>query len=202
MIAHDLERDGRRLELTRRDPRRRTGAQRGIMVEHAALQLDELRPGFETELLGETSPQVLEGAQRFGLSAGPVGRHHPLAAQPFVQRIFVGERVELAQRLEILTALQAGVGAAAERVEPAPIEAGPLGDGPRPRELLERGAAPETQRTVEQPEPAPEIGLDPGRAHHRLEARRVERVVLELEHVPRRLRRQFGTDERQHLAQL
>ena len=136
------------------------GAQRRVVIEHATLELDELRARFEPELLREVVPQLLERAQRLGLPAGPVRREHALPAQALVERVLVGERVELAQRFEVLTALEARLGPRSDSASSRRRSRRARSvTRPRPRELLERGAAPESERAVEQPQPAPEIGL-------------------------------------------
>jgi DNA-binding response OmpR family regulator len=54
--------------------------------EHPLVQRLQPRPRVSTELVGEPLPGAREPAERLGLPAGPVQRHHKLADQSFVGR--------------------------------------------------------------------------------------------------------------------
>src|SRR5215510_7752440 len=97
------------------------------MIEHAPFELDELRSGFDAEFLGEVAAQLLERAQRVRLPAGAIRGEHALRAEAFVERVLLGERLELAQRFEELAAFESCLGAQRQRVEPAPFEPAAFG---------------------------------------------------------------------------
>ena len=112
----------------RRDP----GAQGRVVVEHATLELDEVGARFDAQLMCEVVAELLVRAQRLRLPAGAICGEHPLSAQPLVERVLLGQRIELAQRFEMLTPIESRLRAQRERVEVTPLEARPLGVRPWP----------------------------------------------------------------------
>ena len=66
-----------------------------IVLEDLALQLDELRPGLEAELVGESLPAGLEQRQRLCLPPRPIESEHELAERPLAERLVAHEPFEL-----------------------------------------------------------------------------------------------------------
>ena len=53
-----------------------------FLAQDSGLEVTEVRAGLDRELGHQDRPQLLVGAQRVALAAGPVQREHPLEPEP------------------------------------------------------------------------------------------------------------------------
>ena len=87
-------------DVTRQRPRHRRGGRRGdLLAQHRLLQLAQLLPRLDPQLLGQHLPGALVGGQRVGLPLGPVQRQHQQPPQPFAHRVLGHQLFQLADHL-------------------------------------------------------------------------------------------------------
>ena len=160
------------------------------MLEHGPLELLELAPGLDPELLDKHPARLGVCLERLGLAATAVQRQHQLRARALAQRVLRDERPQLADELRVEPALEVGRDALLERLEPGLLEPRDL----RLAEALvsqvgERRSAPERERLAEPGRGSGRVAaaqrLAPG-GHPELEAVDVELARLDPEHVPGR----------------
>ena len=75
--------------------------QRLVVVEDALLQLTQLRPRREAELVGQHRARPPVGVQRIGLATGPVQRRHQHHPQVLVERMGADGGLEIAEQLAV-----------------------------------------------------------------------------------------------------
>ena len=162
----------------------------GTLLEHGAVQVLELTPRFDAELVDELLAGVVERAQRFGLTARSVQRQHQLGPEPFTERE-VGDVLPEQRYGEVVVAKgQAGLdrlfeGGGPQLVEPLDLSFHERFVG----DVLERLALPEAQRLEELVEcrsrrPPGRLFELAGRiGHRRLEPDGVDRVRRDVEQV-------------------
>ena len=127
--------------------------QRGVLLQHAGLELLQRRRGLEAEGLDQGGASRPERLERLGLPAGAVERDHQLAAQPLVEWMLGHELLELGDELRAAAELELGFEALL-RDRQANL-AQPLDDRPRERlehEIGERLAAPHGERFPVEPD--------------------------------------------------
>ena len=88
---------------TRRDDaadgaRRRGPRQFGVLGEDRALQILQLAPGFDPELVDQPAARLLIARQRLGLATRSVQREHQLRLQALSQRMLAREHLKLADQ--------------------------------------------------------------------------------------------------------
>ena len=133
-----------------REGARRLPVQRGVLAQHGRLQVAQLLPRLEAELLGEHVAHLAQGVEGLGLPAGPGQGQGPQPPQPFAQRVCRGERLELAGDRRVLPELEGRDRAVLEGDDPQLLQPGPLGHRERRVLELEVGrAAPEGERLVQ-----------------------------------------------------
>ena len=163
---------------------RSLGVELGIVGEDHRLELAQLRPGLEPELLDQEPPALAHHLERLGLAAGAVEREHQLAAQPLPERVLGDQRAQLADEIDRLPARQLGRDPLLDRLDLELLEPHDLAL----RELVEamvgeRRAAPQRQR-VDEPLLSTVVGPTRASFQLRLEAAAVDRDPLDLERVP------------------
>ena len=87
------------------------------MNQYRALELTQLRPGFETELVPERLPHFPVHLERLGLATGLVEREHQLAAQSLAERMLGHELLELADQLGAPAGSEVGVDPLLQRLQ-------------------------------------------------------------------------------------
>src|SRR3954469_18510982 len=71
------------------------------MIEDGCLELAQLRPWLDPELLDQPLPSLAVRSQRVGLASGAVERNHPQLPQVLAQRVLAAERLQLADHLAV-----------------------------------------------------------------------------------------------------
>ena len=120
------------------------------MGQDRLLELAQLRPGLQAQLLVEAGAEVAVGGERVRLAAEPVEREHLLAAQALAQRVLGDQRLELPRERRVLAAREVGLDALLERQHAQLVEAAHLGLRERlVAELAQDRAAPQRERLAE-----------------------------------------------------
>ena len=147
------EQHGAALLASGREPRTARRVERGVLPQHAGLELLERGRGLEPERLDEGGASRAEHLERLGLPAGAVERDHQLAAQALVERMLAHEPLELGDELGAAAELELGLEALLRDREAQLAQA--LDDRPRERlerEIGERLAPPEGERLPVEPD--------------------------------------------------
>ncbi|WTB92049.1 hypothetical protein OIE99_29170 [Streptomyces cellulosae] len=147
------------------------------------------RPGLlgrvHSQPVREPAAQRLVRLDGLGATAEAVQPGHEVADDQFVVRMLVGQCVQLVEEFGPAAEPQFAFVALHQRRQPLPFEqpAGPL--GPLPRDPAEGPAAPDAERLPEQPYGGAGVRpRGPGPGHGPAEAVQVDRVGLDLQHVP------------------
>jgi hypothetical protein len=162
--------------LTRGRPQSR------ILEEHAFLQPHEVGAGLDPELVGEPTPEVLEGAQCLGLTARPCERLHEEAAGPLAEGM-LGDPLPKARRDAAMGTerqprlVQQIGGVQAQILEPADLR---LGEA-LVADIGERRTVPQCQRIEDQGLRRGGVTLEPvlRLVDEVLEANGVDRIGLD-----------------------
>src|SRR5207302_5624170 len=159
------------------------------------LQAAKFLTRLEAELLRQHFPRCLKRRQGIRLAAGAVQGAHQLGAEVLAKWMLLDELLELADELAVAADLQFGVDAVLQRRQPSLLE--PTDFVARERlesEVVERRPAPQCERGTEilralaRLQPAG-LGREP------LEARQVEALRIDAQHISGRLRHdRFGAD--------
>ena len=88
----------RRLSWTSRD---RLHVEAGVLTQDRRLQIAELRPGVDAELLPERHPGRAERLERVGLATSSVESGDKERLERLVERFALGERTELRQDMGV-----------------------------------------------------------------------------------------------------
>ena len=89
--------------------------ERVVLAQDRCLELSELGPRVETELLDERLAGIAVRGERVGLASGAVEREHELPAWPLAQRLRLDERLELGDELGVACEREVGVDPLLER---------------------------------------------------------------------------------------
>ena len=89
----------------------RPGAEVGILVEYAALQLPQRGPGLDPELLDQDVPGPSVAPERVGLAARAVQGDHQLTPRALAQRVGRHERLDLGDQLVVAAERETGLDA-------------------------------------------------------------------------------------------
>jgi hypothetical protein len=89
--------------------------ERRVMAEDLLLELAQVRPGLEPEVLDEPGTRVAVGLERVGLPPRAVEREHELPSQPLAVRVLGDQFSQLADHLGVAAERQLGVHAPLER---------------------------------------------------------------------------------------
>jgi hypothetical protein len=91
--------------------------ERAILGEDRLLELAQLPPRLEPQLIDQRAPCVAEALQRVRLAAGPVERQHVLCAQAPAERVLAHEPLQLRHQLDVTTETEIGLDALLDRRE-------------------------------------------------------------------------------------
>ena len=159
------------------------------MGEDRGLELLQLAPRVEAEVLDQRRPHAPEGVERFGLPAGAVERQHQLRVHTLAVGMFGGQRLELADHRAVLAERELDVEPLLERGEPQSGEPVGLGrGGAEQRRVGERRAAEQRERLAQvggRPRQVTVAAGAAGALDERLEALEVELARLERDGVAR-----------------
>ena len=162
----------------------------GIVPQDPPLELSQVRPRLQPELLRELVPSGLEYRKRVRLPAGAVEREHQLTPQPLPQRISIDEPLELGHELSGRAERELRVRQLLERRQSPLLEPPALAARKRLVEhICEGRPSPDGQRQPQQPRRRARI---PGRpcfspgVHEALEAVKVELVGFNAEGIAAR----------------
>ena len=173
---------------------RRDGAERHVLAQDRLLEIAQLGVRLEPELLVEERSEHPVRLERVGLPARAVEGDHELRAEPLVERVEAGERLQLSDGLGLASDGEHRFEARLERLEPQSLEPRDLRLCERLGcEVGERRPAPERERTSER-----RLGLverlrakrGPTFRHELLELLGVESARRDAQDIARRLRRQ------------
>ena len=166
-----------------RRSRARRRLKRRVVLEDLPLQGLQLGARLDPELVHEPAPRRAVGLERLGLTSAAVERDEQLALEPLPERVRGDQRLELGQDVLMAAEREVGLDPILERRQPQVLEPPDLVLRERlVREVGERRSAPEPERLAEAV--GGRGGLFVARLlDERLEAGRVERVVLELKRV-------------------
>ena len=185
-VHGDVDAGGRHLRIRRLCARH--GVERRVLLQHEPLELLQPRRRVDPELVLQHPPEALERFQRLRMPAAAVESEHQLPSQPFPERMAADERVELGDELRVPAERQLGVDALLQAREVLLDEPRLLQPGERLRELGERRAAPQRQRTPQRGGGIVRAAVRERVASLRvetLEGTQIERVAVEVEAVPR-----------------
>jgi hypothetical protein len=182
----------------------RLPAQRRGLREHVVLQSLQLRARLHAHLVDEDGPDRPVRRQRVGLPAAPVERHDELAPEPFPQRMFLGQRLELGDDIEVPAGREFHVDAVLDGREAHLLKTGDLGlQGSLGGHVGQHAGPPQPQRLDEGGRRAIETaraGRLPCLPHQPGEPVGIDLVGIDVEDVARRPAHQPGVG-RQHFAQ-
>ena len=97
------------------------------MLEDPSLELMQLGPGLEPELIDQAPAGRLEHVERVGLAPGAIEGEHQARDQPLTQRVLVNEPLELGHELGAVTERELGLEPRLKRAQPQLLK--PLGVG-------------------------------------------------------------------------
>ena len=121
-----------------------------VVAEDLVLELAELGPRIDPELLAEELPRRGERPQGVGLPARPVQREHQLRPEPLVEGVFGDQRLQLADEVLVEPERKVGIDPGLECGHPQLTEPGDLGnDQLAPIHAGIRVAPPQAQRLSE-----------------------------------------------------
>ena len=83
--------------------------ERGVLAQDRLLELAQLRPGLEPQLLVERAPSVAVGLERVRLPACAVEGEHELGARALVEGTLGDRRLQLGDELGVAAQLELGV---------------------------------------------------------------------------------------------
>ena len=127
---------------------RRNGGGRGnVLAQNRGLERLEVDAGINPELLGERRPCPVVRPERVRLPPGAIERDHQEAPEPFPERVPRDERLELVEKLRVLSELEIGFDPRFEHVHVQLLETGRLRpEDPVHRRDGDRLAAPQLER--------------------------------------------------------
>jgi hypothetical protein len=149
-----------------------------VLVQNRELELAQLSPRLDPELIHEPCAEVGVGGERVDVAARAVEGEHLLAAQALPERLCADKRVKLADQLDVSAGGELLLHVLLEAGEPQFLQARRVAlQRPKGSKLGERRPAPQGERLLEPP-----ILLE------LLEPGQVELVVVDAEQIPGRLR--------------
>ena len=123
------------------------GGERDLLPEQAQVQLAQVGPGVDTELVGQSSGGRCVGGDRVGLPAAAVQGEQELADQPLVERVQQHQLLQLRQQLLVPAENRVGVDPVEQGRQAGCLQPGqnPL-RGRNPLQLGQGGTPPEGER--------------------------------------------------------
>ena len=175
---------------SRRVGRSPPGVEGRILAKDGGLHLPDGLSRFEPQLVGQQAPQVLVGPQRLSVASRAVEGQHAQKPQPLPEGVGAGERLELPGHEAMVPHREVGLDAVLDGGQSSFLQSARFRSGGRGVcHLGQGGAAPECQRLSERPGrlgvvagggPLPSLGAQ------RFEPEGVDRLVVDLQPVPRR----------------
>ena len=98
-----------------------------VLREDPGLQVAQLGPGVEPQLVGEHRADASQRVEGVGLATGADQRQHPQRPQPLAQRVLPGQGLELGRRGGVVTERQPSRGPVLQGDDPQLLEVRPLG---------------------------------------------------------------------------
>jgi hypothetical protein len=145
-----------------------------ILAQDRLVQLAQLGPGLDADLLDQCRSRLPVGVQRLRLAPRAVQREHPLGVKPFAQRLARDQGLELAEDLAMASRRHVAFDRALGRRQVQLLEAADLGVRERlVGDIGERCPAPERERLARHV-----VGDE------RLEPPRIDVAVAEAQLVP------------------
>jgi hypothetical protein len=147
----------------------------GIVSENCTLEVLQLVPGFEPQLLVEQAAAVVVCRERLGLASRAIESDHQLATKTLAERMFRNEGLELADDVGMSARHEISFDPAVETRKPYLAETRDLGlREALIRELRKGRSSPQPERLVE-----------PALARESLETLEIELALLDPEDVTR-----------------
>ncbi len=172
--------------------RRRVPAEFRIMVEDRLLQLPQLWPRLDTELVGKQPPCPAERSQRLGLPPRPVQRLHELPVEPLMVRIGDSQGFQFRGHVLGPAEPEIGVDAPLQREQALPRQ--PPRRVAGERRLCDIGegiAAPQAERAAQHRRGLVIVAPASRRGrlrHELLKPERIHPVAPDVQQIPRRFR--------------
>jgi hypothetical protein len=98
----------------------------GVVDQDVLVELAQRGTGLDTQLLVEDLPGPAERLQCVGLPARPVQRPHQLAPQPFPERVFDHQRLQLVDHAIVVPGREVGLHPVLEDSKAHTFQAGPF----------------------------------------------------------------------------
>jgi hypothetical protein len=99
------------------------GVERGVLSEHAPLEVLQQRGRLDPELLVEQASERLVGIECFCVSPRPVQGEHVLGAEPFAQRMTCDQGLQLTDDVSVMAEREVGLEPPFERRCPKLVQA-------------------------------------------------------------------------------
>ena len=158
-----------------------------MVLEDRQLQPHQLRPGVETQLVGEVGPGAGDGAQRVGLSPASVEGLGQQRREPFAQGLLGHRGLEARHGFAVAAVVEQALEAIFDSGEPQLLQPHALGLGVGlVGHVEQRRSVPQAERLVEQGQGLGRWRLL-GLPHELLEAVDVERARLQRQAVAARV---------------
>ena len=127
--------------------------ERRVLAQDPRLEVAQLGPGLDPELVDEGGAQLAVCAQRVGLAPSAVQRQQALGPEPLTQRVPGGQRLEFCDRLPVASAHELRVHPRLEDAKALLLQPCLLRRGERKiAEVGQRRASPQSQRLVQEPD--------------------------------------------------
>ena len=160
---------------------------RRVVLEYAPLELAQLRPRVQAQLVGEPVARRLKDGQGVGLPRRLVEGEHQRSEQAFAKRIVGHEPLQLGHKLEAATQLEIRVDPLLQCVKPPLLQLSCIGAGKRLEQNVgQGGAAPDRERCTQivcRSRRVPRAGSATGACHEGLESVDIELARLHPERV-------------------
>src|SRR5262249_3667941 len=130
----------------------RARRERTLLPQDPAVELLQLAPRLDSELVVERRAEVEVRLRRLRLPSRAVEREHQLSAQALAQRVLCDERFELRHEADVEPGLELGLDAVFDRVQPELLEPPDLALRERlVGHVRQRWPAPELERAPQPP---------------------------------------------------
>jgi hypothetical protein len=150
--------------------------------EDLLLEVAQLGPGLDPDLVGQRPVGLAVGIHGLGPASGAVQGEHPLGVKALVERMLGKQRLEVADHLALAAGGEFGVDRQLERAQVKLLEPADLRSGKRlGGDVGERRPAPELERAPGRAVGDPLLGLAPRPVDELLEAHRVDGLLRKLQ---------------------
>jgi hypothetical protein len=97
------------------------------VLQNALSELIQLRGGFDPEFLDEMGPRLVEGSERFCLSARSIQGEHVLMAEPLAEGMFGGQAFEFGDETVVSPESQFGIDPVGDGVQAELVQSARFG---------------------------------------------------------------------------